>query len=479
MAQINNRVSGLQILQSKHHSGLTASNHLSNYGLTEPVKAGMLMDYMFSNVNNETPLSKLLSLGKTELITNRRWRWDMMGTAERAMPVVSSAKFGNINKPLLGGEIGEIEFSEKEFALADVLAAQNGQTVRLLDDGVPTGTGYVYKMTLDSDDKDAWLAPSMLRTGSMWSKDYTKVAEGEGGGNTTYSTPMRFENCLTTLVKSASITGSAASDVMVIKVPVKMKDSDKTMYVEKWASLAEYQMLKQWYCERERALWRGKASSKKSVNGRPMYSGAGVEQQISAGVMWTVPKFTVDIIQNFLMELSYNKKSKGARKFVAFTGEYGMIEFSKALINGASQFQKIDTTFINGKGETLTFNQYTTFRGVNGTELTLMPFPMYDNNTDARSFNKHSITNRPLESYKMTILDFTTESGRPNIKKMAKIDRENVMFSVSGATSPTGTASSFGTNRSHNLDSYSIHALAEEGIHIENPFTCGQLILKA
>ena len=134
----------------------------------------------------------------------------------------------------------------------------------------------------------------------------------------------------------------------------------------------------------------------------------------------------------------------------------------------------VDSKFITGSGQELTLGgQFTTYKGLNGTEVTLMHMPLYDDPTHNRQL--HPITGRPLESYRATFIDFGMYDGVSNIQKVAKKDRENVVWTTAGSVDPSGHSKSKSNVRSNTTDGYAVHMLAETGIMIQNPMSCGEL----
>ena len=177
--------------------------------------------------------------------------------------------------------------------------------------------------------------------------------------------------------------------------------------------------------------------------------------------------------------MSYNMLGTNERKFVALTGEMGMREFDRILKERASGFNLIDTKFITGSGQELTLGgQFTTYKMTNGIEMTLKHFPLYDNITYNRKL--HPITGKPLESYRFTFLDFGTRDGEANIVKVARKNREFVMWNTSGSVAPgQGYGKAVNVVRSNAKDGYAVHFLGEVGIMLRDPRACGELICDA
>lgn len=477
-------VSKLQITRGKWHAGLTEQNHLANAFLTEPVLLSESLSYVFG-VMYKNPLNLLTSgLGKVKFLDNRQFQWRMMGDSEKAIAIKANllASCPYPTQPGLNGTLFQVVIGEKWFGNRDVLVTNDGTLLQVKEEPYQLATNeWVYTLRLTGSNNDEFVDPAQLAAGMELSKEFTALSEFDEGGHTTYATPFELRNQLTTLAKAYSITRSAATDVMVMSLP----NPNGKGVTNLWTQYMEWNALCQWYREQERALMysRYNVNSNNEVlnmsgNGRPVYMGAGIREQIESGHRREYTVLTESIIREFLMDLSYNRKDMSDRKFVALTGEYGMDAFDRAMKDAMKSYNVVDTKFITGSGKELTFgSQFKTYKGLNGTELTLMHFPLYDDVVRHREL--HPVTKRPLESYRFTVLDFGTVNGQPNIQKVAKRDSEMIMWHTGGSITPTGVAKSVSTMRSNAHDGYAVHMLAEIGVQIANPISCGELICVA
>ncbi len=115
---------------------------------------------------------------------------------------------------------------------------------------------------------------------------------------------------------------------------------------------------------------------------------------------------------------------------------------------------------------------------LNGIELTLKHFSMYDNTVYNRKL--HPVSGKPLESYRMTFIDYGMRDGEPNLVKVVRKDREMVMWYVGGSVAPgSGHAKSITTLRSNAKDGYSVNFLTEQGLMLRFPNSSGELICDA
>lgn len=479
------QVSPLQLTKLRHlPKGMTESSHLSQAYLTEPERMDSVLAYAFGT-QNANVLSMLTGgIGNTKFVSNREYKWDLHGQNERSIEISRDATDGGAT-PGLGNTSFRIYFGERFFEVTDNIVADNGVQLRVQTEPYPDGTDYVYTVQLVDPDPAAFLDPTMIKAGARFSKDYSTVEEFSiKGGGTNFEAPMSLTNQLTTLRKQYSVTRSAATDVMVVEL--YSEDGKSTKY---WTKLAEWTCLAQWYKEIDKSMIYSIYNKNpegyvtlQGENKRPVYTGAGLRQQISPANIRYYSKLTYEILDEFLLDLSYcANRYGGNHKFVALTGKMGMREFQNAVIEKLKGLPGAVTntaSFISGSGMEMTFGgAFTTVKFLNGIELTVKEFAPYDDTVRNRTL--HPKTKKPIESYRFTILNFgTTANGKSNIRKVAKNNSENAMWHVCGSTTPFGeVAKSISTMRSSGIDGYQVHMLAEVGIQLEDPTSCGELIM--
>lgn len=328
---------------------------------------------------------------------------------------------------------------------------------------------------------DSYIDPTLLAAGKQLSRVGSAYEEySEEADIVNYNTPFKLRNHLTTMRLSYDITGSAYSSVMVIA----MRDpkTKKSSYL--WSDIQEWRAMKQWYetIDRYTIYSKFNANSNGTVdlvgtNGRPVYIGAGLLEQIAPANKKYYTELTLDLLETFMFDLSYNILGQGERKFMALTGEMGMREFDRVLREKADGYTLVDSVFVTGSGQNLTLGgQFTTYKMLNGIELTLKHFPPYDDPVHNRKL--HPVTGKPVESYRMTFFNVGMRDGESNIVKVVRKDREMVMWHTGGSVAPgSGHSKSISTLRSNAKDGYSVHFLSEQGIMLKDPTSAGELIL--
>lgn len=463
-------------------SGMTESDHLSAAYLTEPEKMDSVLAYAFGT-QNETVLSMLTGgIGNTRFVSNREYTWDLHGQNERSILVTGALQAGNAG---VAGAPFRFKMEEGIFQVSDNLVSDNGTMLRVSNVDF-NGIDYIYTAVLTDPDPSKFINADQLQMGARMSKDFSTVEEFSiKGGSTDFQAPMTLKNQLTTLRKNYSVSRSAATDVMVIELFSEDGQSTKL-----WTKLAEWTALAQWYKEIDRSFIytvynkdpRGVVNLQ-GQNQRPVYHGAGIRQQISPANKVYFSKLTYDMMDEFLLDLSYNaNRFGGDQNFVGLTGKMGIREFNRAILARQKELGITVTnagTFITGSGSDLTLTgHFKSVEFLNGVSLTVKEFSPYDDTVRNRTL--HPVTRKPIESYRMTILNFGTVKGKANIRKVAKKNSENAMWYVCGSTTPMGeVANSMSIMRSNGLDGYEVHMLAEVGIQIQDPTSCGEMIMLA
>jgi hypothetical protein len=481
-------LNNLQLYRTKYFSDLVDENMLSNALMTKPYEVSTVLSYIFGRYENSSIDFLTSGLGKTVVTENRQYEWPVMIESDKAI-IIHQAKWqgttiATTDTPGINGTPVQLWLAEKWFGTGAILEMDDKE-FQVIVQGTPyqDGNDWVYTVVMADGNAASYIPPSLLAAGCQVSRLGSAYPEySETADIVNYQTPFKLRNHLTTMRLSYDITGSAAASVMVIA----MRDpkTKKTSYL--WSDYQEWVALRQWYQTLDRELVYSKYNANADgttdlmgENGRPIYIGAGLLQQISPSNKRTYTTLTATALEDFLFDLSYNILGTNERKFVALTGEMGMKELDRVLKAKASAYSLIDTHFVTGTGQNLTLGgQFTTYKMLNGVELTIKHFPLYDNINYNRKL--HPVSGKPLESYRFTFLDFGNRDGESNITKVVRKGREMCQWYTGGSVAPgQGFATSINTLRSNAKDGYSVHFLSEQGIMIKDPTSSGELICDA
>jgi len=472
-----NTISSLQMYSPKSWSGLTTENHLGSVFAQEPTLVSNIISRVFG-LNQYAGLDYFLSIGggEQELADDNDFEWYLKGDDEKAITITNSTT-GTPGQ--YGAEI-LIEFGEKYFAVTDKLVLDDGETaVRVMREPYASGTNWIYPCVLMASDASSSVATSLLAAGSKASKEYSPQERtlNKTYGETSYSSPFKMRNAMSFLSKTYTIPGNMHQRPLVIE----MLDPKSNKTSKIWTQYAEWEFMCQWMKEKERMLWFSKSNKQANGtynmygdNGTPIIEGAGLREQISPSYKFHYTDFTIDYLEDVLLNLSINILPEDQRHFVAFTGERGMVQFHRALENHAARFQPLDSKRIGGSGQDLNFQgQYREFMGPQGIRFTLVHLPMYDNEVRNRvPHPKGGFT----ESYRYTILNMGTSGGEKNIRRVYPKGRKELMWHVAGSTSPLGPNTNFSKGSASAVDGYQLFAQAQQGVLIANPMSCAELI---
>lgn len=134
---------------------------------------------------------------------------------------------------------------------------------------------------------------------------------------------------------------------------------------------------------------------------------------------------TVTRLKDYLLNIFFSRVDEQNRNTVAVTGTLGSLQFHEMLAAEAASLFTLDTHFISEvqkNPKQLAYGaQFTTYQGPEGMRVTLMKNPMYD----SRKYDKrmHPQYNEfPVDSARMTFMDFGTHEGSQNIVQLTVKD---------------------------------------------------------
>lgn len=467
------------------HANMTELNHLGRAAIIKPdVFEGVFTQIFISkNYYSDNPLTAtLFKSGNIIKSNSREWEWDLKGASTRPLVVVervdASTTPGRFNTTF------KIKLDENWYVAGDVITpgtTNKKYQSRVQENPVKHGNGWIYTLALMTNNPNDFLPTKYLEPGTRWGKLYSNYEEGaEQSGSTQYSAPIRLANRMGRLRKMYEVTGDVSNQVLA----VKLYDNNGKSY-DSWIKYAEVEYWQQWNREIERSLWYSRKTSKvMGSTGRAVYTGPGIQEQLEDSHVHYYTHLTSTLIEEYLMDIFYSRIKPGTqRRIKAYTGEYGMILFHRAMQNlvdnkgwqiVGSNFNPITQSKSEYHANAYAVGyQFVKYMMANGIELELVHNPLYDD--QEINFEIDPYTGKPIESMRFTFLDFSGEGENSNIKLVEKEDGFKLGY-VAGLTSPYGVNN--GGLMSHSGDYYSFHVQKEFGIHITDVTRCGELILQ-
>lgn len=476
-------INDLQIYAPKSWSGLTTDNHLGTIFNEQPWLASNIMSRVFGKFDYMS-LDPFLALmgGVKEAPSDVDFTWNLKGDDEKAVSVVSFTA-ADTARPGVNNTTFTITFPEFYFHAKDKLRPDDGSVgVRVMKEPESDGTNWEYTVELMTGNPDTFISPTLLASGSQFSKDYSPVSGtlSKGGGKTSYTSPFELRNVYNTIRKEDIIPTNMIKRPMVIE----MLDPKSGKSTKIWTQYAEWAFMSQWHREKSRALIYSDSNKTaagqylmKDDSGFPIKEGAGLHEQIAPAYRFNYNSFTIDMLEDVLLNLSINILPEDKRHFVALTGERGMVQFHRALQDHSMRFQPLDSKRVGGSGQDLSFKgQYKRYEGPQGVRFDLLHIPEYDNQVTNRITHPDG---GPTESYRYTILNFGTAEGEKNIQRISPKNEQENLWHIPGSASPLGPKMSFNSASASAVAGYEIHASAKQGLMVKNPLSCAELIYSA
>jgi hypothetical protein len=477
--------SNLITKEMEWNANMTEQSHLGRALIAKPHKLIGKMDQLFSaqNYYSDNPLSSML-MGKVgeEEITSTEWEWELKGANTRPLVVIENVENASQTTPGKYARTFKIKLDEDWYLPGDVIhpgTSNKKYQCRIQDEVQPHGDGWVYTMKLMTDDPNLFLPVTYLAPGTKWGKLYSQYEEAaEQSGSTQFSLPISLRNKMGLARKQYKITNYASTEVLAVKIP-----DSKGGYHDSWMRYADVEYWMQWYREVERLYWYSRSTQTvMGGNGRPVRSGPGVQEQLEDSHVHRYTHLTTKLIEEYLMDIFYSRIKPGqGRKIKAFSGEYGMLIFHRAIQDWVEKggFVKNVEVYTNGVKSELHSNaleagvQYVKYNMANGSSLELIHNPLYDDKEI--NFEIDPITGYPTESMRFTFLDFSGENSKSsNVKMMHKKDGFAFGY-VEGLYGPYGPSK--GGTMAHSGSYYEMHVEKSCGLHINDITKCGELIL--
>lgn len=467
------------------NANMTEQSHLGRALIAKPAKLLGKMDQLFSaqNYYSDNPLYSMLIGNKAtdEEIGTTEWEWDLKGANTRPLVIVENVEPSTNTTPGKYKRTFRIKLDENWYLPGDVLSpgtSDKKYQFRIQDEVQKHGDGWVYTLRGMSDDPQFFLPVKFLEPGTKWGKLYSQYEEAaEQSGSTQFSLPISLRNKMGLARKQYRITNYASTEVLAVAVP-----DSKGNYHQSWMRYADVEYWMQWYRELERLAWYSRSTDTvMGANGRPVRSGPGVQEQLEDSHIHRYTHLTAKLIEEYLMDIFYSRVKPGSgRQVKGYTGEYGMLIFHRAIQDfvNKSGFVKNVEVYTNKVKSSLHSNaqeagyQYVKYNMANGSALELIHNPLYDDRQI--NFEIDEVTGFPVESQRITFLDFSGEAGKSNIKLVNKKDGFAFGY-VEGLYGPYGPSK--GGKMAHSGSYYEMHVEKSCGVHIHDITKCGELIL--
>lgn len=464
--------------------GYTDETSLANAFLTRPDRINPVITHLQGKESDKFPLSFLTEgQGKrgirTIAINDVEYEWDTFKRLRLSDTVVSTTYAGS-DKPGLGGQEFHVIFESDWLKTDHTVASPSGIQCRIQGRPVRVGNHFKYTLVLQVQTPGRFVQLSELAAGKKWSMvGGAAVSQSRSRGNESNTQmPGKMKNQVSTIRKSYEVPGNLANKVVEVIFDIDGKKTNLWIRFEEWQHMLQWRQACEehyWYSEYNR-LENGSVPLKDQHNGKPIYIGAGVFNQIPNRD--TYSSLTTKKLKNTVADIFYGATDTGNMNVVLYTGEGGMEEFDNA-IKGDSLFTKlasgnISDKFVKGSGRNMTFTGFfTQYEHIDGHTVTVKKLPLLDHGGRAENSPKHPETGKPLESYRMAFVDMSNYGGENNVKMVHEKGRSYIRRIERGMNDVGFDFKGNNTDLvSTDEDTSMIHFLASKGICIRRNTHC-------
>lgn len=484
--QNNVNLSPLQIFRAKSGYVSSEMSTIANMFAVEPEKMESIISQATGMYSEKNVLDIMTSgLGNVEYIDGDEYQWGVMVSPDLFHPV--SKVSANPSQLGQAGSLFELYFSTQCFTEGQTIRSAKGIDCVVTGPMLPDGGHYVVRLRLKDKNQPA-IPASEIALGARWTGSYTAVPENSDyGGDIEFSTNALLRNRITKIRNIHDVTADAARTKLVISLG-DPRDS-KTFKI--WAEYAEWEFWKKFRRDINDMLLKGIASNYSTetvnstgVNGRPVFEGAGLEQQLlGANKYYYNGTLDFSYLERILESLCNDYSAYGeGKEFTLVTGRAGarvlneMIERKQA----SQAFTVIDSSYfysnLEGNMKEYKDPQFKRIRFFNGIVLNIVINP----HQDAKCYQhfRHPKTGYPVESYKMMIFRNRASDGKSNIRQVIKRGEETVATYVNGTVSPNNlNGSATWKQSSSHKDGYSLSLMTKRGVKVADPTGAAMLVL--
>lgn len=490
-----NKISALQIVDQKYWGGLTRESHLGWLGMQEPETISPVMNRLYElNVGSDNIVAFMNNLPVEWINDDVAYRWHLQGSDERSIPLVKatydeagSTAITDAHQAGLARGTFYMWFTERYFEATSHIVGNKPELyqLRVLKDPVKVGNYWKYQVQLFTGDDNLWIPASELAANSLWSELFGLVEQelSKRGTGVHHTAPYQMENVTSMIRKNYEVPGNMISKGKNKPLAYAFIDQNgKTQ--TRWIDKLGWDFYVQFERDKARLQMYGKSNKLSDgsfghvgESGNVIRAGFGMYEQMEYGNILTYSTFSLDMLTDFAMDMSYGKIPEDKREFILSTGEYGAYQFHKDAVTKASGFTYLQTD-VNIKTMdgrlTLDEGQFLNYVAVNGIKFKLMIDPMKDGYPNTLPHPDGGLAS----SYIYDIFDVGTTNGVSNIARVSVKDEEEFFGYIPGLRDPFSPYNKRSDPRmmATSVDGYAVFKGFIGGVKITNPKKTARII---
>lgn len=396
-----------QMLSFNHWKGLTKDNHLGSVFQMAPQKASELMVQLLALHRGKTLDTFLSQFPVKEFNDDSEYYWDIIGTSRRNIPLVEARDENGEVVTIDSGNVGantapfKLVFAEDWFADGEYIVGNLNEIYqfRILGDARAEGTNFVYTVELAGGNTLGVPAERLL-AGERFSVEaaFVEKTMSRKVGDVRFASPVAMRNEWSQVRIQHKVPGNMLGKKLAVGIPLLKDDGGKPVKSvdPMWMHMVDFEVECQFREYKNNALMFGRSNRNANgeylnigKSGNAITTGAGLFEQLEVANTSFYNDFSLKLLEEALLSLSTSKLEFGDRYFIIKTGEYGAMQFHKAVLNevsGWTQFildnnsvKVVQKTSSNLHSNALTAGfQFTEYMAPNGVKVKIEVDPFYD-----------------------------------------------------------------------------------------------------
>lgn len=476
-------------VEAKDWAGLTTRNHLGAlFGEQPEIISDFISKLEYLDLGEDL-ISYMQQYPVYYLNDDVEFEWMLKGAEEKNVPLVKATDLNGTEVTPTdefgkGGQRFLMWFPEKWFSKQQVIVGDNPDAYKLLirNEGEQRGAYFVYEVELVTGDTELYVPYEELVAGTRWSIEYSLSEQtlSKDGSDIVFNSAFRMSNRMSMIRKKHLVPGDMINKKLNNPIIFQLGDGK----AKTWINKLDWEFNRQFRREKAKLLMFGISNRRPDGSygnigdsGYEIKAGMGLREQISPSNILYYNKFNIETLVDYCLSLSVGKLPEDSRRFVIGTGEHGLKVISREIERYASS-SALDYGRITGieGGSKASFHrpQFVKLADINGIRLEFIHIPQYDD--PVRNKIQHP-EGGLAESHRMTIMDFGTSQGEPNIQLVRSRTNPEIFAYYPGLRDPyTPGGGSRPKMIATPVDGYEIHKADWLGVMVRNPMRLGEFI---
>jgi len=483
----------LQKYASKNFTGLINLAHLGEVFMTKPEKYNKAIRQVYRMDGVEDYVSFVNQFEAVDVMhQDSFYEWDIDTQRYRNIPLKSWSLVDGTQPAQVGANRQQIllVFGERFFVENDVIVGKSANDYSYLVKNVEEDGGdFICRVELVNADLSISVPSTEFAVGNFFSRDYNlqSTTLADKGTSPYFSSPSVLRNTTSLLRMEYTVPGNmiGVGKNMPLEIPFQKQNKDGSVTeVKVWTNYYDMVAEEEFRQQFARMMIYGKSNwTDKDVilnaddkSKWKIKSGAGFYDQIAPANSHPYSQFDLDAMIEIAIDMGVGRL-EGNKRFLDFdTGEYGVIQASKAIEAKPGAFPAnfyqnriypAQAPKNSGIQMPLGYGgQFVEYNSYNGVKVTFNLRRFMDDRV--RFWRSHPSGKGSTESYRYTAINYGGDAG---IKRINVVNKPEEIFYLPGTCNPFSPGGQGKPSMAvSKVDGYEFIRSKAGGLVVENPF---------